>query len=85
MMPDIVSILERYLKGQLTSRTIEQWANAVRQRSVLERGTSAAAPLRAALRELANPERCGALTPVRARRWASRLAAVSRALGDGDR
>lgn len=63
----VVSILERYIKGELSSEYVNAWADAIEGRDDIgwERGAS---HLKDAVFELANPALSRRLSPLAARR-----------------
>jgi hypothetical protein len=66
---DIVQILERYLRGELTAAVVEEWANAVEGREDVAYERPHDDAIRAAIHELANPYLARSLSPQTAREW----------------
>lgn len=68
---DVVRVLDRFLKGELTASAVEEWADALEMR---EDVTFEKELVKEAIFDLANPVLQGALTLEVASRWLDRLA-----------
>lgn len=58
----IVSILDRFLRGQLSAQQVEHWANLLESREDIEYVSAKESPIAAAIHTLANPVLEGELT-----------------------
>jgi hypothetical protein len=70
---DVISILERYLSGDLTAQQVADWADLVECREDIELPQMGTASISDAVFHLANPNLRGELTPQVAERIRSAL------------
>ena len=70
---DVVSLLKRYLAGNLTAVEVEEWANLIEGRDDIGFEAISGIGIRDIIYELANPTLCGALNHERAREMLRRL------------
>lgn len=67
---DVVRILERFLRCEITAEDVEEWAEAIELRDDIEVSDE---ELKEAIFDLANPVLQGALTALHAEGWIRRL------------
>ena len=70
---DVVSILERYLSGEITAKDVEDWAETLEVRDDVEFDEIPNEQVLEAVHFLANPYLHGDLTEAVAREWIARL------------
>lgn len=63
------AVLDRYLRGEIDSSTVETWANAIEGREDIGYAPSSEDTLAEFVFEIANPDIAGALTPALATDW----------------
>jgi hypothetical protein len=69
----VVGMLHRFVRGEVSAKTVEDWANAIEGRDDIAIGESASGILAEAMFALANPALEGALDLASGKRWLERL------------
>jgi hypothetical protein len=70
---DMIRILDKYLSGELSNASVEEWANALESRDDVRYEPLLGDTLRRIIFELANPLLTAPLQPARARSWREAL------------
>lgn len=70
---NVVSVLERFFRREISADQVEQWANALEGREDVGYEGGNRSLVREVLHELANPVLTRALTPETAQEWIARL------------